>query len=497
MTSTAVKTLQTKLGSLPTTGYYGSLTAARVTAYQKFVGLPQTGVADPVTQARLWVRGWSGTAAAGTTTYPTLRLGMTSTAVKTLQTRLGSLPTTGYYGTLTQSRVSAYQRFAGLPVTGVADSRTQQVLYTRGWSSVAPAAFTRCPDPEGARDDRLAASAARHRSAPASPASRSTRHTPPSRTSRWRLGSRGAAVRALQHGLGGLAVDGVFGSVTRDKVAALQRSMALPATGVVTAEVWDVLEARDFPFATSRSTVLREGDAGPQVVAVQRLLGVRVTGVFDRVTRDAVKAAQAGAGLASTGVRRLAHVVALRPTVRLGRDAGAERAADGTGRHTAGQARASTVTDSEARRSTSRGLAPRPITTEPSAAHADRHCRSTCSVVPRSATRGESPQAGSATTRSPYAVSPASVASATSRARGRPSGRRGRRGSTAHVPRRPRPGPQRPAGGPGRGRRGSTRTVSPPCAAARSGESVTSTSAPVTASPSTTVAPTDHVASAQ
>ena len=36
--------------------------------------------------------------------------------------------------------------------------------------------------------------------------------------------------------------------------------------------------------------------------AVQRLLGVRVTGVFDRVTRDSVKQAQAGAGLASTGV---------------------------------------------------------------------------------------------------------------------------------------------------------------------------------------------------
>ena len=35
---------------------------------------------------------------------------------------------------------------------------------------------------------------------------------------------------------------------------------------------------------------------------MQRVLGVRATGVFDRVTRDAVKAAQAGAGLASTGV---------------------------------------------------------------------------------------------------------------------------------------------------------------------------------------------------
>jgi peptidoglycan hydrolase-like protein with peptidoglycan-binding domain len=116
------------------------------------------------------------------------------------------------------------------------------------------------------------------------------------------VGARGAAVRVLQRGLGGLAVDGVFGSVTQDKVVALQRSMALPATGIVTPDVWDVLEARDYPFATSRTTVLREGDTGPQVVAVQRLLGIRVTGVFDPVTREAVKRAQAGAGLASTGV---------------------------------------------------------------------------------------------------------------------------------------------------------------------------------------------------
>lgn len=136
MTSAAVRTLQTKLGSLPTTGYYGSMTAARVAAYQRFSGLPQTGIADPVTQNRLWVRGWS-TAVTATASYPTLRFGMTSTAVKTLQTRLGSLPTTGYYGPMTTARVTAYQRFTGLPQTGVADSRTQQLLYTRGWSATA------------------------------------------------------------------------------------------------------------------------------------------------------------------------------------------------------------------------------------------------------------------------------------------------------------------------------------------------------------------------
>ena len=90
--------------------------------------------------------------------------------------------------------------------------------------------------------------------------------------------------------------------MTRDKVASLQRSLALPQTGVVTAEVWDVLEARDFPFVADRSTVLRAGDAGPQVVAVQRLLGVRSDRGLRPGDARAVKAAQARAGLASTGV---------------------------------------------------------------------------------------------------------------------------------------------------------------------------------------------------
>jgi peptidoglycan hydrolase-like protein with peptidoglycan-binding domain len=307
MTSGAVKTLQVKLGGVPATGYYGTLTKARVTAYQKYSGLPTTGVADPVTQARLWVRGWTRPAAPAATTtttpttYPTLRLGMTSAAVKTLQTRLGALPTTGYFGTMTQARVTAYQRFAGLSVTGIADSRTQQVLYTRGWSTASPASFvTAAPAQEEPAMTTFAAAPATF-SPGVAHVEVDTAYT---RFKDLTLGpgSRGAAVRVLQRGLGGLAVDGVFGSVTQDKVVALQRSMALPPTGVVTPEVWDVLEARDFPFATSRSTVLREGDTGPQVVAVQRLLGIHVTGVFDSATRDAVKKAQARAGLASTGV---------------------------------------------------------------------------------------------------------------------------------------------------------------------------------------------------
>src|SRR6478672_1511093 len=330
-TSGAVRTLQAKLGSLPTTGYYGSLTQARVTAYQKFVGLPQTGVADPVTQARLWVRGWTGTAATTTpatpaTTYPTLRLGMTSAAVRTLQAKLGSLPTTGYYGTMTRARVTAYQKFAGLSQTGVADSRTQQTLFARGWSGAASTARTvalTSPSHTDSLDTTTLpavttadlrtttsgrgplmttyASTSSRTSAGVASVDIGTSYTA-YKSLTLATGSRGAAVRVLQRALGGLAVDGVFGTVTRDKVVSLQRSLALPQTGVVTPEVWDVLEARDFPFVADRSTVLRAGDTGPQVVAVQRLLGVRQTGVFDLTTREAVKAAQAHAGLASTGV---------------------------------------------------------------------------------------------------------------------------------------------------------------------------------------------------
>jgi peptidoglycan hydrolase-like protein with peptidoglycan-binding domain len=322
-TSAAVRILQAKLGSLPTTGYYGTLTRARVTAYQKLAGLPQTGVADPVTQARLWVRGWSGGATTSSTgsigstgstgtaaTYPTLAFGTTSTAVRTLQTRLGALPVTGYFGPLTRARVTAYQKFVGLPQTGVADSRTQQTLVTRGWTATARTVALTQPtgSAQPGEDIVMTAYASSSTSGTWSTSSPgvakvdvATSYTA-YKSLTLATGSRGAAVRVLQRALGGLAVDGVFGAVTRDKVVSLQRSLALPQTGVVTPELWDVLEARDFPFVADRSTVLRAGDSGPQVVAVQRLLGVAQTGVFDLATREAVKAAQARAGLASTGV---------------------------------------------------------------------------------------------------------------------------------------------------------------------------------------------------
>ena len=312
MRSEAVRRLQVRLGNLPTTGYFGDLTKARVIAYQRFVGVRATGIADLRTQEILAHRGWRSVTAA----YPTLSYGMTSGAVRTLQTKLGSLPTTGYFGSLTKARVIAYQRFVGLSQTGIADNRTQQLLYTRGWSTVAPASLTtmnrETTSGEASVMTTLAttsgpmAGTATPATARAVPAGVATVSTSTAYTALKDLalgpGSRGAAVRQLQRGLGGLAVDGVYGSVTRAAVVALQRSHALAQTGVVTPEVWDLIEEREFPFVGERTTVLRTGDTGPSVVAIQRLLGVRATGVFDVATRDAVKQAQSRAGLASTGV---------------------------------------------------------------------------------------------------------------------------------------------------------------------------------------------------
>ncbi len=116
------------------------------------------------------------------------------------------------------------------------------------------------------------------------------------------LGSRGEPVRALQRALGGIAVDGVLGPVTVAKVVALQQVSGLPATGVVTGPTWDVLEQRVHPFLSRRTTVLRPGDSGPVVVQVQRLLGLSASGLYDDETREAVRRAQARAGLAGTGV---------------------------------------------------------------------------------------------------------------------------------------------------------------------------------------------------
>ena len=56
-----------------------------------------------------------------------------------------------------------------------------------------------------------------------------------------RKGDKGQQVRALQKLLGGIAVDGVFGTVTKTAVEAYQRQYQLSMDGVVGAKTWGAL----------------------------------------------------------------------------------------------------------------------------------------------------------------------------------------------------------------------------------------------------------------
>jgi peptidoglycan hydrolase-like protein with peptidoglycan-binding domain len=114
------------------------------------------------------------------------------------------------------------------------------------------------------------------------------------------LGDRGVDVGAIQglltqRGLP-VAVDGVFGATTRDRVVAFQAAHGLPADGVVRDSTWAKLIVR-----------VRLGSTGEAVQAVQRELnqkrsaGLAVTGRFGAATLTAVKAFQRHMGMTAHG----------------------------------------------------------------------------------------------------------------------------------------------------------------------------------------------------
>ncbi len=113
---------------------YNSATKAAVKKFQRECGLTQSGVATAYVQQRLFAGDapeYSG--------YIVLRRGDENDRVVSLQARLRELgyfegKCTGYFGKVTQASVKAFQRVAGLEVTGVATIETQELLY----SSSAP-----------------------------------------------------------------------------------------------------------------------------------------------------------------------------------------------------------------------------------------------------------------------------------------------------------------------------------------------------------------------
>ena len=154
-TGSAVRSLQQNLKTLgyytgSVDGDYGSGTTAAVTAFQQSSGLKADGIAGKATLNAIYAAlngGSSGGSSSGSSSspdnygktassngYTTITTGSNSSNVTALQS---ALQATGYYsgsvdgsyGSGTEAAVEAYQRAAGLRVTGMAGPTTQRLLY--------------------------------------------------------------------------------------------------------------------------------------------------------------------------------------------------------------------------------------------------------------------------------------------------------------------------------------------------------------------------------
>ena len=238
-----------------------------------------------------------------------MRKGVKGEAVKQLQRRLMELgyytcSVDGVYDSDDIEAVKAFQRKNSLDVDGVAGLQTQIMLYSNQ------------------------AVAANEEAQPLLPVltpvpTAYTITVPPSDTT-LRIGHSGNAVKALQQRLAALGyytgkIDGSFGTGTAQAVTAFQKANKLTADGVAgpktmsrLASASAVAVATPKPTVTptpapAASTVLRHGDKGDQVRAMQKRLVAlgylkAADGIYGIQTYNAVTAFQKRNGLKADGV---------------------------------------------------------------------------------------------------------------------------------------------------------------------------------------------------
>jgi peptidoglycan hydrolase-like protein with peptidoglycan-binding domain len=125
----------------PITGYYGSLTEAAVVAYQAAHGIDQLGVVGPATRAALNAGATATTASPSSSSTQGdgyvfsnfLDVGSSGQDVTELQQRLTTLnlysgPITGYFGSLTQAAVAAFQGQHSISAVGYVGPATRAAL---------------------------------------------------------------------------------------------------------------------------------------------------------------------------------------------------------------------------------------------------------------------------------------------------------------------------------------------------------------------------------
>ena len=194
-------------------GIFGSGTQRAVRWFQSVNGLSVTGKADNATQQLLYSAQAKAASGYSPDSYDTLsRSNRYKAAVVPLQRRLKALgylsgSADGYFGSNTYRAVRNFQSRNGLSVTGVADSGTQQLLYS---SSARPASGSSSSGSGTSTGYRLLY---------------------------W--GCRGDAVKRLQQALidAGYksyvrSADGIYGQWTYDAVRAYQKDVGLAVDGI-------------------------------------------------------------------------------------------------------------------------------------------------------------------------------------------------------------------------------------------------------------------------
>jgi peptidoglycan hydrolase-like protein with peptidoglycan-binding domain len=124
-----------------------------------------------------------------------------------------------------------------------------------------------------------------------------------------RLGASGDTVKNLQRLLNGqtslkLKVDGKFGSQTDRAVKEFQRANGLRVDGIVGRETWTALTRPTVaPVAPKTSRrVIRHGDTGADVKALQKRLNIPDDGIFGPNTDRAAREFQRLSGLVVDGI---------------------------------------------------------------------------------------------------------------------------------------------------------------------------------------------------
>lgn len=212
---------------------------------------------------------WSG--------YSDVRPGGSGAGVGLVQPLL-EVPQTGVLDDATREALFAWQTERGVPQTGVLDQLTYAAAL--GWElPQLPESALAVPLPE-------------HMVTPYSDFYRTELAE----------GSKGSGVELLQRALG-VEADGSFGPVTAGALQEFTEEHPLLSTAPSTsALLWRVLEVTDYPTIPYRGMTLQVGDRGQAVATLQAQVGAETDGVFGPLTEQAVRDAQAAAGLEPTGV---------------------------------------------------------------------------------------------------------------------------------------------------------------------------------------------------